>query len=394
MSCSMKYKGLYLVTEPRCLIKGTGAYHHIQVGLKHLNNRFDVKLITVSEVNKKTKPLIKETQDRIHKESNFRKFLLRIGIMGTLIDLKTFIENHRDIFKFYHFIKLQKPHFIYERASYLNFNGMIVCRLLNLPHIIEVNGLYYQAKKRYYLSFVNFLVKWSERKLYKFSSYTFFIGLWGNLIGSKKKNWSNIENGIELSFISQFSTHTKKIEDKINLCFIGYPMKHHNLSLLVEAIKNCKNKKNLHLHLIGKGLDTIATDIEEYIDVTTYSFVERDNLVDILKKMHVGLIPGSHDYASNMKLFDYGSAKCIVIAPSLPNIIYWFSMSEMLLFKKDDVNDLTRIIELINKDFIEKSQLGEKLYKTIKENFLWEKIFASIENKINEVCEERFFFEK
>ena len=305
-----------------------------------------------------------------------------------MLDMKILIANHIEYSVFLEIKKL-KPDFIYERAAYLNFNGIIISRILGIPHFLEANGLHYLRRNKYYSSYLKGLAKWLEQKLHTLSNYVFYVGLWGNVFGSPKGNWCNIENGVEESFLSNFKLHKKNVEGKINLCFIGHPMEHHNLSLLVQALKSSSNRDSIHLHLFGYGLDFVAAELNEYISVTNHSFLDREVLMSMLKNMHVGLLPGSNEYASNMKLFDYGVAKCIVIAPSLINIQYWFSSSEIVFFEKNNLDDLISKIEQLNKSFIENNTYGENLFNTIKENFLWETIFSKISKVITDICYEK-----
>lgn len=386
----MRYKGIYLVTELECLKKGSGAFRHIEVGMEYLNKYFDVQMFVFPNTGTQDSTSNNNLKERATKNSfSIKKLLFRTRIGGTLLDIKTLIANHIRIVSFFLAIKKRKPDFIYERAAYLNFNGLIISRILGIPHFLEANGLHYLRRNKYYSSFLNGLVKWLEQKFHSSSNYVFYVGLWGNIFGPKKENWCNIENGIEESLLYDFELHTKKVEKKINLCFIGHPMEHHNLPLLVQALKNSKNKDSLHLHLFGFGFESLVAELKEDISVTNYSFLDRKELMRMLKTMHVGILPGSNEYASNMKLFDYGVAKCIVIAPSLVNIRYWFSQSEIIFFERNNLYDFIEKIERLNKCFIENSKYGENLFIKIKENFLWETIFSKISKIITGICYEK-----
>lgn len=386
----MKYKGIYLVTESECLRKGSGAFRHIEVGTVYLNKFFDIQMLNYPKTNTCSNTLNSNREKAAKKKGNFiKKTLFKSPIGGSLLDIKIFIENHIRIIGFLLEIKKLKPHFIYERAAYLNFNGIIISRILGIPHFLEANGLHYLRRKKYYSSYLNPFAKWAEQVFHSSSDYVFYVGLWGNLFGSPKGNWCNVENGIEGSLLSSFNLHKKKVEGKINLCFIGHPMEHHNLPLLIQSLKRSSNRDSIHLHLFGYGLNSIAAELNKYILVTNHSFLDRKDLMSRLKDMHVGVLPGSNEYASNMKLFDYGIAKCIVIAPSLINIRHWFSPSEIMFFENNNIDDFTSKIEQLNKGFIENSSYGENLFNTIKENFLWETIFSKISKVISDICDEK-----
>jgi glycosyltransferase involved in cell wall biosynthesis len=369
-------KGIYLVTELGCMQKGSGAYHHIEIGVKYLSKYFDVTLISPSIDNPKI------GLGNNQKENIIKRILKKTGVWGTIKDLVILYHNHRSIYSFYKTVKSHRVDFIYERVAYLDFKGLITAKCLKIPHFYENNGVKYFERKKIYFSWFYPLAFELERVAYKRSTFVFFVGLWGNMIASKKKNWMNIENGIEENFIAQFKTHHKKVEDKINLCFIGSLMKHHNMPLLITALSQTPNRDQFHLHLFGDKLESAFEEIQTILPATYHGFLTHNELSEVLKEMHVGLIPGAEEYPSHMKLFDYGAAKCIVLAPDVQNIKYWFKENELILFKQNSVEDLKNRLSLLDKDFIENSQYGINLYNKIERQFTWSQLFSQISSVI------------
>ncbi|WP_029035326.1 glycosyltransferase [Salinimicrobium terrae] len=377
----MKKKGIYLVTEPACLEIGSGAHRHIEIGMRMLSNYFDIRLIAP-----KAEQSLEKTASTDAKLDNWVKhFLKKIGFWGVVKDVVILTKNHFKLFSLYKNFKAQHPDFIYERNSYLNYNGLLISKVLNIPHFYESNGIHYYARQSMYKSWFNPIAEFLEKNAYEKSDYVFFIGLRGNLVNSKKTNWSNIENGIEKDFIDHFKTHQKEINRHINICFVGSLMKHHNFPLLIKALHQIKHKSNFHLHLIGSKLETVHLELKDILPTKNHGFLKRDELKNLLEKMHVGLIPGGPDYSSHMKLFDYGAAKCIVIAPNLKNIVYWFSEDELITFKNNSAQDLVTKLNSINRSYIENNKLGENLHLKINNNFTWETIFSTKANIIKNV---------
>lgn len=376
---NQKVKGIYLVSEPACLRKGSGAYRHIEVGVQYLSKYFDIKLIVPKLVSVENNSLYSKSE---HKEIWIKKLLKESGIWGAIKDFYILYTNHKDILGLYKTIQKAKPLFIYERAAYLNIKGLVICKILGIQHFYENNGIKYFERKKIYFSWFYPLARLLERWAYRKSDFVFFVGLWGNMIASKKENWMNIENGIENDFIESFKDHKKVVKDKINLCFLGSLMDHHNLPLLIEAF-SLSNTKSFHFHLIGSKLDLVYERINKIIPTTNHGFLERNQLKEVLKEMHVGIIPGAYEYPSHMKLFDYGAAKCIVIVPYVKNINYWFKEEELITFKQNSAIDLANKLTEMDKAFIENSSLGENLHNRILGQFTWDIIFKEIAAIIN-----------
>ena len=55
--------------------------------------------------------------------------------------------------------KIENVDFIYERASYLNFSGLIACRYLGIPHFYESNGLQFESRKNIINHYLTLLLK-------------------------------------------------------------------------------------------------------------------------------------------------------------------------------------------------------------------------------------------
>lgn len=258
-------KGIYIVSEPATLIKGSGAYRHIEVGRTYLAKHFDIEFYPMCEVPSPTKTFEVKANSKPTKENLLKSILKSIGLWHTIKDLKILFDNHKAIFKNYQAIKAINPAFIYERSSFLNFSGLIISKWLGVPHFYENNGIKYLEHKEKVSSWLTWLWAAFEKTAYKKSDFVFFVGLWGSRLGLSTKNWINVENGVEKEYIERFESHQKTIEDKINICFIGSLMEHHGFYLLVEALKNI-DTSNIHLHLFGSKMKTVVDELEVFIE--------------------------------------------------------------------------------------------------------------------------------
>lgn len=390
MGRKVKRKGIYLVTEKECLLEGSGAFRHIEVGLKHLSQHFDLEFWTIDNKGSKDASFNHSVKLKIAQEPLWKKILKSMGIWGTLKDLILLYQNHRSFFPFYRKLKHNKSEFIYERAAYLNFNGIIASKLLGIAHFYENNGLHFRRRKETYYSWFFPIARFLEKENYRRSNFVFFVGLWGDKLSLKTQNWMNIENGIEREFVERFKNHKKEVNGSINICFVGSLMNHHNLPLLIEALRNVDNPSSYHFHLIGSKFTSVIEQLEKVISITDHGYLNRNDLVEILEKMHIGIIPGANNYQSQMKLFDYGASKCFVIAPDLLNINYWFNQDEIAIFQQDNCQSLSEKLNLINADFIKNNSMNEKLYKKIESEFTWDRIFKTITSKMKEKIDKQY----
>ena len=274
------------------------------------------------------------------------------------------------------------PEFIYERASYLNFSGLIIARLLRIPHYYEANGLQFEISRKYYESYFNKSSRLLEKLSYMYSTHSFFVGSYGDFWKIKYNNWSNIENGVENELIQYFQNHNKVIEDKVNICFIARLMAHQKPELLIDALNQIYDKGQFTLHLIGSGLDSLEASIHKDIAVVNHGFLNRNEIKKILSVMHVGIIAGSPEFQSAMKLFDYGCAKCAVIAPSVHNFKIWFQDS-IVFFNKNDSESLAITIQNLLNESEEILSMGNRIYRQIALQHNWEEVFRTIVSKIN-----------
>ena len=371
-------KGQYVVTEDACLRQGSGAYQHISIGFTELSKHF---LMTSAF----PKP------DAVGSNSSSKKRAPSRGLkmnksLGVLRDLKYFAKNSwRAIFVAYS-IKREKPDFVYFRAHFLDPLPLLL-KLLDVPFFIEANGLQFDARKKYYLSLMTPLNRWFEKMVYKSANYVFFVGSYGDYWQLETSNWCNVENGIESTLLDMDRTLEPASSGVIELAFVGRLMGHHNPKLLSSAIIQLSSISNLqyHLHLFGAGFEQLTSELGGHIELMEHGFLGREELHECLKGVDIGLISDGPLFSSQMKLFDYGAAKCVVIAASLPNLRNWFTPEEIVFFAEGSAKDLASSIDQVASQLPEYSGNAESLYSRIRRDFTWEGVFERKAKIIKEV---------
>lgn len=381
-SKSKKLQGAYVVTEPGCLNPYSGAHQHIQTGIQELQKYFVIEPILPHQSS-----LDKIKSSRTRSGNRNLKIPEINLIQGTLIDLKVLALSSINSFKLLHQILKRDVEFVYIRAAFLD-PLPILLELFKVPCFIEANGLQFEARKKYYPSLLVSVNKLIEKLIYSSAKHVFFVGTYGDYWKLPGDNWSNVENGVEQDFVNSFSNHDKKIGDEINIAFIARLMAYHHPELLIAAIKGIDSvaRSKLCLHLVGDGFEEIKAALQDHIKVIDHGFLNRNSMQSLLRKVHIGLIPGAPEYQSQMKLFDYGASKCITIVPDTYNFRYWFDVSEIEFFQSGSASELSSILTKIICTPESYLQKGTRLHQRIAEEFSWRKIFAEKSDVIKKCC--------
>ena len=356
-------RGIYLIGEAGLINSRSGAGNHISEGIKHLSQEFEIVVVSPETFYNITEEISETTEVQKPTYDNNK-------LRGFIRNIKNVILNLIGLPKYYSLIKEEQPDFIYERASFLNFNGFIISNLLNVPIFYEVNGIMVQDHKTYYNFYgIKFLVN-IEKWIYEKSTFTFFIGTYGDYFKLKTSNWINTENGINRikKTIQEEKNYISSEKNKV--AFVGTVMKHHNFEALLEAISEIDN---VELHLIGNK----NVEFSKRVNLIDHGYLNENKLNEILSKMDIGIVPPllNKEYSSLMKLFNYGINKCLVIAPRTYNLNYWFKDYEVVFYDPKNVQDLkTKLIETINR-YDELTIISTNLYTRVSKDFTWDKIF-------------------
>lgn len=274
------------------------------------------------------------------------------------------------------------PAFIYERAGYLNYNGLLIARQLRIPHFYEINGILANDHKKYFPAVWTEAALYLETKAYKSTTLGFYVGGINahlNIYGEKAVT---IQNGIYKKFADQFADRRNTIENSIHLLFVGYAMDHHRLDVLSKALHLVNEPGKFHLHIIGSGLEFLKEHLPCSMSVSFHGLLDHEKISAVIKEVNVGIIPFALDYYSNVKTFLYGAAKLLVVLPAAKNYKDIFSNDEVVFIRNGDEIDLAAKLNDIA-DCPEKFALyGQKIYDKIINNFTWEKIYSGIESDI------------
>lgn len=367
----MRQAGVYIVGESSCLIPGSGAFQHIEIGIHELSKHFEiVKVCTCRTSNTYPKDSGATTKTGGKRRTRFAWLKKQVRFLFVLA------KNHVRFFSYYKAIKKARPSFIYERASYLNFNGLVASKLLRIPHFYEVNGILWLDRKDTLPGFWNRVAFHFENRSYKASNFVFFVGGLARYFGVPAERYLAVQNGIEREFINRFRSHHKSPGTLINVVFVGHAMPHHRLDILYKATFRLRSPERFCFHFVGNNMEDAAKEMNPKVKVIYHGVLGHDLLGELLLNCEVGIIPFVRDYYSNVKAFMYGAAKLLIVLPLEGNFQSVFGEMDVLSFQNDNVDHLALKLDELPENTQMICEKGEAVYWKINENYTWDAIFS------------------
>lgn len=366
-----KITGLYIVSESGCLRPGSGANKHISAGMEELGKHFSIQQLLLCkpyQVPASTAAPVAQAAPKPAPAPNMLKAFIKWPIQ--------LIKNHTSFFSHYRRVKKIRPDFIYERSSYLNYNGLLIARLLRIPHFYEVNGINAFDHRKHFPAIWNKLAGWLEKTAYLSSTTGFYVGGINFQMGINKRAVV-VQNGIEKEFAEQFSNKQLHVNGVLHVAFIGYLMDHHRIDVLYKAMHLLPDRQLYHLHLIGTGMDELKEHLPPDLPLTVHGLLNHTQIGNVMEHVHVGVIPYALDYYSNVKAFLYGAGKLAIIVPEARNFKNIFTPEEVIFIRNANEEDLAASLERLRQHPELVEAFGENIYRKVRQAFTWEQVFRN-----------------
>jgi glycosyltransferase involved in cell wall biosynthesis len=369
---------IYLAPELSTIPRGSGAYRHIEIGLTELGREFSMDLIPKHCPQCQPHPRASDLPSR---RPRFRR---GPAWRGTLRDCYLIVQNLPRACHYVREIKRLKACFIYERAAYASCAGLLAARFAGIHHFYEVNGILSQDRSQYYESWLAPSIACMEKYFYSKSDHSFCVGGIHHSLGLGGSEFSTVQNGIEREFVDQFNDHHKAPQLPLKIVFVGQIMRHHRLDILFEAIGALGTQPSIEVTIIGSPNRNVQLDAPGNCRVAALGPVPHEQLPNLLKNFHVGVLLYADDYSSSMKVFAYAAAKLALMLPRARNMCELFSQEEAIFFENGDSVSLSRAFAslVVHPESI--VALGERAHRRVAECYTWEKVFEEPRRMIRE----------
>lgn len=284
---------------------------------------------------------------------------------------------------------------VLEFYNYGSDIGFKIANKQNIPLVIVYDApvleehVFFQGPK---LFFKNKILKRELRTLQRANSiiaYSNAVKKYLNKISGKELNVL-IHQNVDFS---RFQFLEREFDMKpIKIGFIGSFLKWHRVDLLLQAFNRLRDDHYpVELFLIGNGMEyhsmkEIADRSKYKKFITMPGFMDGEQLIQVKKQFHIGVMPGSNWYGAPNKIFEYGASKMAVVAPDTPTIADLFEdKKEVLLFRQDDGDDLFEKLKLLCDNLGLAETLASTLQQKIRSKYSEENTLVFYDHVLSDV---------
>ncbi|MBU0477482.1 glycosyltransferase [bacterium] len=284
--------------------------------------------------------------------------------------------NFRVYFKLKKVLRHKRIDFIYERYAFFTFVGVWLAKKFNIPIILEANEVSGEERVR-----GQFFVGLARR----IQKYV-FLNADAIIVVSEFLKERIKQHGVDVNKVfvipnavdeDIFIPRYVQKNGEVLIGFIGWFVKWHNIESLIDAFSNVSKKVRSCLFLIGDGVlkDSLKSkvkslDLEEKVVFT--GAIPYERIPDYIDIMDICVVPGSNEYRSPIKLFEYMAMGKAVVAPKykpIESIIE--DDKDGVLFEPGDSRSLEERLEILVKDASKRKLLGEKAREKVLKEHTW-----------------------
>ena len=318
------------------------------------------------------------------RESHSKRGLIKIcfiQFMEVAYNLVTFIRLALSILR-------TRPDFVYERYSCYHFGGVLACRLLKTPSILEVNSTYSGRFRRRQIAFPK-LCSWIESWVLRSCDRICVVSSPLKscvmdrsvpperiIVTPNAVNPKQLVRDPSVPREVRQQLHIK--QDAIVIGFVGSLRRWHGIEFLVESIPRIvSTHPNCIFLIVGTGEleNELKQSIEEgnlnnYVRFT--GGVPYKEVPLYVEAMDIGLQPDSNEWCCPMKILEYMLQGKAVVAPRLGNIEEIVQHRETgILFDRLNLDSfVSAILELlVSAEY--RQRIGENAQKHVLSERTW-----------------------
>lgn len=298
-----------------------------------------------------------------------------------------------------HVIKI-KPHIIHSSSALL-LPPLIICKIFNIPHVVEVHGILSDDSKlvgvnKYIVAMMEFC---------EFMSYRYSERLLANSDGTKKdlivkkkiptEKIIIIPNGANTVLFKGEQISKESMmeldEDKQYIIFVGNLAPWQGLTCLIDSMQEIiKVNISARLLVVGDGIlkNELMGRVKELDLESVVDFIGSVPYEDVPKYINASdicvapFIKSRDNLMSPLKLFEYMACGKAIVTSNIRGARELIEEHDCgLLFTPDDSHELSKAILTIlaNKGIREK--MGENGRLAVAANYTWESVAKKIETE-------------
>ncbi|MEN9578724.1 MAG: hypothetical protein RJA70_1733 [Pseudomonadota bacterium] len=283
------------------------------------------------------------------------------------------------------------PQLVYERHAFFMAAGALYARRRGAPYFIEVNEVSGDERVRKQVfaeparRFERFVFDRADAILVvsdHLKDRIVALGVPGHKVHV-------VPNGVDAERFSPVVDGTivrqrLGLGDRVVIGFVGWFVGWHNLELLVDAVADISEGRNVALMLVGDGdLKAQLVALAERRGIADRlvlpGAVAHSEIPQHIAAMDICVIPGSNAYRSPLKMFEYMATEKAVVAPDLAPIRRVITSGEHgLLFAPDSRGELASALGQLCDDPSERERLGKAARAKILAQHTWSQVAGQV----------------
>lgn len=297
---------------------------------------------------------------------------------------------------------------IYERDAYQSFATHDYAEALDIPWILECNGVFWDDEDPFHRPLFPRLYKRRHVRKWKKADHLIAVSqsFKAHMVaeGIDPEKITVIHNGVDLTpYQGITDRQVEVLREKLGVRggtivvgFLGHMLPWHRIDLFLNGIKRLSDDEcnSITILLIGGGRwreyrqEAYNLGIAERVIFT--GPVDPADVPLAVAAMDICTVPGICEPGSPVKLFDYGAGARPVLAADFPSVKEIITDEETgLLFQNGSVDDFVSKLKRLIEDRELRQRLGKSLHGQVSRDHTWQRVGERTE-KVLEMVRQSF----
>lgn len=311
-------------------------------------------------------------------------------VWNALRDARLIRSDNRMKIRLERLVEVEEPMFIYERHAHLHTGCLRVARSNGVRHVLEVNSPPderasmggFSPFDRPALRRTLDLVEHTDAALFVSSA---LMAHYECLLGTAIPHGLVVPNAIDPELIEAVAEERRiRRSDGPIIGFVGSLLPWHGIDLLMEAFAKVSKEFPLaRLVIVGDGerrAELEATSSEMGLsDVATFTgAVSHETALREIAEFDVAVMVDSNWYGSPMKLFEYASLGCAIVAPDVLPAREVLEPGSEAIFVRPEVTHIANALSCLLRDEGLRHRLGAAARSRVLGENTWERAAAKV----------------